>query len=78
MPVSFKNKTKKEVFMLRIALTVIGLFLTIALSGCTHVDVGVEGSGGGGRYYNYNPKPQLPVSTNKERVTTTTVAVLPK
>jgi uncharacterized protein YceK len=79
LPVSFKNKAKEEVFMRRITLTVIGLFLTIALSGCASVEIGGEvgGRGGGGGTY-YNPKPHLPVSTNADSVTATTVAVLPK
>jgi len=44
--------------MLRIAFAVIGLFLTIALSGCSHVEVGV---GGGSTYY--SPSQQAPGST---------------
>jgi hypothetical protein len=47
--------------MLRIMIAVIGLFLAIALAGCTHIEVGAEG--GGGRTY-YSPSQQAPGPTH--------------
>ena len=49
-----KNRATKEVFMRRIVLVVVGLFLvTATLVGCASVDVGAEG---GGRRTYHSPR----------------------